>query len=357
MDSQSSDELSIEAYDYDLPKELIAQHPTRHRTDARLMWIDRAKGSIEHFHVRDLPELIATGDTLVVNDTKVVAARLIGLRESTRGRWEGLFLQRNDQGIGELLSKTRGTMAPGEQIVLRDREGREELRLTVVQKTEQGSVLFQPPEGIPWEDLLERCGRVPLPPYIRDGLMVDEDQQRYQTVYARHPGSVAAPTAGLHLTPELIQQLREKGGSLAAVTLHVGIGTFRPIQVDRLDQHAMHHEWGTISEAVARKLQMTRDAGGRVIAVGTTSTRVLESSMIANQGRWGGWSGQTDLFIRPGFRFQAIDGLLTNFHLPKSSLLVLVSALAGRELILRAYREAIEEKYRFFSYGDCMVIV
>jgi len=187
--------------------------------------------------------------------------------------------------------------------------------------------------------------------------MVDEDQQRYQTVYARHPGSVAAPTAGLHLTPELIQQLREKGGSLAAVTLHVGIGTFRPIQVDRLDQHAMHHEWGTISEAVARKLQMTRDAGGRVIAVGTTSTRVLESSMIANQGQWAGWSGQTDLFIRPGFRFQAIDGLLTNFHLPKSSLLVLVSALAGRELILRAYREAIEEKYRFFSYGDCMVIV
>jgi S-adenosylmethionine:tRNA ribosyltransferase-isomerase len=347
----------IDLYDFDLPRSLIAQEPVPNRVDARLMLLNRATQSISHHHVRDLPKLLRAGDMLVVNDSKVVQARLIGTRTQTGGRWEGLYLRHDDSGVAELLCKTRGDMQPGETVSIRDREGREQARIALIGKSDEGHVFFKPTGGEDWLFLMEKYGRVPLPPYIRDGKMVDSDKDRYQTVYARNAGSVAAPTAGLHFTPDLIQQLRGVGVGTVSVTLHVGIGTFRPIHAKNLAEHIMHSERGEISEAVAKRLHLTRSELGRVIAIGTTSVRVLETSARQNEGKVGAWQGETDIFIRPGFEFKAIDGLLTNFHLPKSSLIVLVSALAGREFVLRAYNEAVKEKYRFYSYGDCMLII
>jgi S-adenosylmethionine:tRNA ribosyltransferase-isomerase len=347
----------VSIYDFQLPRELIAQHPLPVRSDARLMLVERSSGQISHHHVRDLPELLMAGDSLVVNDSRVIAARLVGYRAATGGRWEGLYLRSEAGGLGELLSQTRGKLQPGERITLRDLQGREQEQLEFVTRLEQGHVAMRPLGDRSWPEVLESCGRVPLPPYIRDGCMVDQDRQRYQTVYARRDGSVAAPTAGLHLTEELIERLRKAGQRLLPVTLHVGLGTFRPISADRLDEHKMHSEWGELTPAVATRLAQTRQQGGRIIAVGTTSLRVLESAAAQPDWLASGWSGDTDLFIQPGYRFQAIDGLLTNFHLPRSSLLVLVAALAGRELILQAYREAVEQQYRFYSYGDCMLIL
>ena len=356
----SSNEL--EQYNFDLPRELIAQEPLAQRVDSRMMVINRATGSIEHAHVRDLPNFLQAGDTLVVNDSKVIPARLIGTRTLTGGRWEGLFLRQDDSGVAELLCKTRGSIAVGETITIRDVEGRDQGKLVFLGLGDEGRMLMRTEASEAWFDLLDRCGRVPLPPYIRDGQMVDDDKKRYQTVYARVAGSVAAPTAGLHFTPELIQRIRAAGVALVAVTLHVGVGTFRPIQVDRLEDHRMHSEYGEITESVAKRLQSTRADGGRVVAVGTTSVRVLETAAAqakrdASERMIGPWAGETDIFIKPGHQFKAVDGLLTNFHLPKSSLIVLVSAFAGHKLVMKAYQEAIEEKYRFYSYGDCMLII
>lgn len=351
------DNDSLQAYDYTLPRELIAQHPVEHRIDARLMLIDRKSGEISHYYVRDLPDLISPADGLVLNNSKVIPARLTGVRTSTGGRWEGLFLRSDENNNWEILSKTRGRLTEGETISLNDRDGREHPALEVVTRLDNGHLVVRPIDPVTVEGTLERFGRVPLPPYIRDGQMVDKDMQTYQTVYAKHPGSVAAPTAGLHFTTDLIRHLQNRGTRTAAVTLHVGLGTFRPIAVDQISEHKMHSEWGELPEASAEKLQEVRSRGGRVIAVGTTSTRVLEAAAQATTQPLTPWSGWTDIFIRPPYNFLAVDALMTNFHLPKSTLLALVSAFASRELIMKAYHEAIEQRYRFYSYGDCMLIV
>ncbi len=341
-------------YDFDLPKDRIAQEPLPQRSDAKLMLVDRRSGQIDHAYIRDLPDLIDAGDAMVLNNSRVLPARLSGYRVATRGRWQGLFLAADPQtGVWEVLTKTRGKLVAGEVIMVQDRHGRDALSLRCVARTDEGRLLVKPEQPGSAVELLEQFGRVPLPPYIRDGQMVDADLQNYQTVFARHPGSVAAPTAGLHFTAPLLQRLADRGVSLAQVTLHVGIGTFRPITVDTLEEHQMHSEWGELPAETSEQMSTSRQQGGRVIAVGSTSVRVLESAAAAGQTPW---SGQTDLFIRPGHRFTSCDAILTNFHLPRSSLLVMMSAFAGHELIMRAYREAVDQQYRFFSYGDAMLI-
>ncbi|QDV10817.1 S-adenosylmethionine:tRNA ribosyltransferase-isomerase [Rosistilla oblonga] len=347
----------LDLYDYQLPRELIAQHPLSQRADARLMVVDRRSGSIEHHYVRDLPSLVEPNDVMVFNDSRVIPARLVGLRSQTGGRWQGLFVRKdNETGLWEILSRTRGKLKVGEQITLEDRDARPVETLEVIARLPDGHLAVRPgSDGEPAE-LLERFGRVPLPPYIREGQMVDDDVKTYQTVFARDPGSIAAPTAGLHFTPELLKQLQAKGVQSHAVTLHVGIGTFRPVQTETLDEHEMHYEWASISAETAEKLNAARAAGGRVLAVGTTSVRTLET-VAAENDQLVGWTGMTNLFVRPPYKFGAVDRMLTNFHLPKSTLLMLVSAFAGRELIMEAYAAAIAEEYRFFSYGDAMLII
>ena len=362
----------IDLYNYELPRELIAQEPVDSRSDSRLLRLDRATGETDHHHVRDLAELLTPQDVVVINNTRVMPAKLVGYRKETGGRWQGLFLQVDQAtGVWEVLTKTRGKLREGEVITVQDRHARDGMELLVVARTDNGNLLVTPqlPDGyVPHEldsdqplespaDWLERYGRIPLPPYIRDGQMTDSDIERYQTVYAKERGSVAAPTAGLHFTEALMSQIRAMGVAVTEVTLHVGIGTFRPIQVDQLDDHQMHQEWGSIDQAAVNQINQRRAAGGRCIAVGTTSVRVLESAAACNEGKLNPWQGMTDLFIRPPYQFNVVDALFTNFHLPKSSLLVLVSALAGRDLILNAYQEAVENEYRFFSYGDAMMIV
>ena len=362
MTSQTTNEL--DQYDFELPRERIAQHPLPIRSDSRLMLVNRGTGAIEHSHVRDLPHWLRPGDSLVLNNSRVVPAKLVGYRTQTRGRWQGLFLQADPStGIWEVLTKTRGTLVAGETLMIQDRGGRDSMILRCIARTEQGHLLVKPEATDQWTTistdpvaLLERFGRIPLPPYIRDGQMVDADLTDYQTVYAKDSGSVAAPTAGLHFTDSLLKTIRNREVATEQVTLHVGIGTFRPIAVDKLDDHKMHHEWGSIDAVTCDRLNANRREGGRIIAVGTTSVRVLESAALKNEGKLAAWTGETDLFIRPGHRFAAIDALMTNFHLPRSSLLVLVSAFANRELILHAYQEAIKEEYRFFSYGDAMLL-
>ena len=349
--------VGLDAYDYELPRELIAQQPLANRSDARLMVVDRQRDSIDHYHVRDLPELLRSGDILVMNDSRVVPARLVGFRVETRGRWQGLYLRSDPEtGCWEVLSKTRGKLKPGDTLAVQDRQAKQSLQLTVVARDPSGSLIVKPGLEGDAADLLETYGRIPIPPYIRDGQMVDADVKDYQTVYAKQPGSVAAPTAGLHFTRELFSSLQSAGVTGQAVTLHVGLGTFRPIAGDSLDQHQMHSEWGQITRETAVELNEARAQGRRCIAVGTTAVRVLESAASAT-GELQPWTGTTDLFIRPGFRFKAVDGLMTNFHLPRSTLLVLVSTLASIDLIQRAYREAVEQRYRFYSYGDAMLIL
>jgi S-adenosylmethionine:tRNA ribosyltransferase-isomerase len=345
----------LEAYDYDLPKHLIAQEPIAKRADARLMVVDRAHGSIVHQHVRDLPSLLRAGDCLVVNDTRVLPARLVGVRQGTGGRWEGLFLSAEPSGAWQLLCKARGKLAPGETIQLLDRMAAEDTQLRLVAKSDGGLWLARPSSDEPPEKLLERIGRVPLPKYIRHGEMVDDDINRYQTVYAKHSGSSAAPTAGLHFTPELLDRVLAASIGFVKVTLHVGLDTFRPIKTKRLTEHAMHSEWGRIEPSAVEKLLTARKNGGRIVAVGTTSVRVLESA--AADGILRSWEGSTQLFVRPPYRFRAVDALMTNFHLPRSTLLVLVRTFGGDPLIRRAYEEAIAQEYRFFSYGDAMLIL
>ena len=288
------------------------------------------------------------------NDSRVVPARSDGLRSATGGRWQGLFLADDGAGNWQLLCKTRGHLQEGEQIVLSDRQSRPDVSLTLLKRFEEGIWAARPQTDESTWDLLDRIGRVPLPHYIRKGEMIDSDLHWYQTVYAGKPGSVAAPTAGLHLTQALLERLKTQGIQLAKVTLHVGIGTFRPIAVDKLDDHQMHAEWGEIDSETAAMISEAHDRSGRIVAVGTTTVRVLETA-AANQ--LAAWSGQTDLFIRPGYSFQAVDALLTNFHLPRSTLLILVRTFGGEELMKRAYQIAIEENYRFFSYGDAMLIL
>ncbi|MFM2001998.1 MAG: S-adenosylmethionine:tRNA ribosyltransferase-isomerase [Planctomycetota bacterium] len=347
----------MDRYDFELPKELIAQYPRPNRADARLMLVDRKSGTIDHAHVRDLPELLHSGDALVLNNTRVVPARIVGFREGTRGRWQGLFLAADPQsGVWEVLAKTRGKTLPGERIVLQDRQGREAITIECIHKTDEGHWLVKPQAPGSAFELLERYGRVPIPPYIRDGQMVDSDLKDYQTVFANRPGSVAAPTAGLHFTEQLLRQLATAGVAITAITLHVGIGTFRPITATKLEEHRMHSERGELGKPTCDALVAARESGHRVVAVGSTSVRVLESAAIAGSGRLAPWQGETDLFIRPGHRFSGCDAIMTNFHLPRSSLLVMMSAFAGDELIRSAYQEAIREEYRFFSYGDAMLI-
>ncbi|MFO0904411.1 MAG: tRNA preQ1(34) S-adenosylmethionine ribosyltransferase-isomerase QueA [Pirellulales bacterium] len=346
----------IDEYDYELPPDLIAQQPLPHRADARLMVVRRAEQTIEHFHVRDLPELLGPRDCLALNDTKVIPARLVGYRELTGGRWQGLFLEADAQGAWQVLGKTRGKLEPGERIVLVDREGRDAARLTALARLDQGRWAMRPDGDEAWTAVLERAGRVPLPPYIRDGEMTDADLQSYQTVYAQKPGAVAAPTAGLHFTPLLMERLEARGVGRTYLTLHVGIGTFRPVSVERLEDHPMHSEWAQLPAATADRLRAARAAGGRIVAVGTTAVRTLESA-VRLRGELTDWEGTTDLFIRPPYQFQAVDALLTNFHLPKSTLLVLVRTFGGDALLRRAYHEAVAERYRFFSYGDAMLIM
>jgi S-adenosylmethionine:tRNA ribosyltransferase-isomerase len=343
-------------YDYDLPRELIAQQPLPRRSDARLMVVNRQAGSIEHSHVRELSRLLKPGDSLVLNDTRVVPARLVGQRIETGGRWFGLYLGIDSQGVWQLLCKTRGKLQPAEAVVLHDRDGREAARLRLMVKLDDGVWAARPEPDEPALELLDRVGRVPLPHYIRGGEMVDADMADYQTVFARHPGAVAAPTAGLHFTPALLEQLAASGIATERLTLHVGAGTFRPIATESLEEHQMHREWGRLDAETAERLNACRAAGGRIVAVGSTSLRVLESAVLED-GRLPAWEGETELFIRPPHRFRAADALLTNFHLPRSTLLVLVRTFGGDALIRRAYEEAIRERYRFFSYGDAMLIV
>lgn len=313
-----------------------------------------------HHLFRDLPAFLRPGDLLVLNDTRVVPARLIGRREQTGGRWEGLFLQEHE-GIWELLAQTRGRPQEGETLLVDPPHGEgDSLALELVGRTSEGRWLVRPRASGGVFDLLARHGQVPLPPYIRKGRASGDDLERYQTVYAHRPGAVAAPTAGLHFSPEVFAQIEAMGVERTFVTLHVGAGTFRPIQVDDIAEHRMHEEWCELSEPAAEAIRACKQRGGRIIAVGTTSVRVLESaalearkagSTIAPTSMW------TDLFIRPPFEFRIVDGLITNFHLPRSSLLLLVAAFTGREVMMSAYRDAIAREYRFYSYGDAMLIL
>jgi S-adenosylmethionine:tRNA ribosyltransferase-isomerase len=345
----------LERYDYTLPRELIAQNPLPRRTDARLMVVHRSSGQIEHSHVRHLADFLKADNCLVFNDTKVIPARLVGRRDRTGARWTGLFLGADEHGVWQVLGKTRGKLEPGEAIVVLSWDVRQTITLRLIAKLDGGVWAVRPePMGQPLE-ILQRVGRVPLPPYIRDGEMVEEDIETYQTVYADQPGAVAAPTAGLHFTPELLAELTRRGIEQHRVTLHVGIGTFRPITAKRLDEHPMHSEWCSLSPKVAERLREHKRSGRRIIAVGTTVARTLETASAGGEIR--PFSGQTNLFIRPPFPFHACDALLTNFHLPKSTLLILVRTFGGDELIRHAYLEAIDERYRFFSYGDAMLIV
>lgn len=349
------DELA--AYDFDLPKELIAQHPLSQRSDSRLMVVRRSDRSIEHRHFRDLPEFLSEEDAVVVNDSRVVAARLVGYRKDTGGRWQGLWLESDpSSNVVRLLCKTRSKLRPDQVIVLQDRAGRDFCELVMLATLADGSWAVRILSELDAMSILERIGRVPLPHYIRDGNMVDADLADYQTVYAKHPGSVAAPTAGLHLTQKLIGELVNAGITICPVTLHVGLGTFRPISASRLSDHKMHAETGELRADVAERLNRLRAAGGRIVAVGTTSVRVLETA-VNEHGQFSAWTGSADLFIRPGFRFRGVDALVTNFHIPQSTLLVLVHTFGGSELMREAYSTAVQEKYRFFSYGDAMLIL
>jgi S-adenosylmethionine:tRNA ribosyltransferase-isomerase len=346
---------AIDDYDYDLPSELIAQHPLRNRADARLLVVDRGSQTVEHAHVRDLPLLLEPGDGLVLNDTRVIPAQLAGHRTSTGGRWTGLFVATDEAGTWQVLCTTRGKLQPGETVTLEDRLARDDVRLRMVARLEEGLWAARPESSDQTLAILERVGRVPLPHYIRGGKMVDADRETYQTVFASKPGAVAAPTAGLHFTRRLVQELTDRGVVVCYVTLHVGLGTFRPITADSLDEHRMHAEWGQITRQTADRLADCRRQGGRIVAVGTTAVRLLETA--SSDGRPKPYTGKTDLFIRPPYQFQAVDALMTNFHLPRTTLLVLVRTFGGDDLIMRAYQEAICQQYRFYSYGDAMLIL
>ena len=333
---------------YDLPKELIAQDPLEDRSASRLMHLNKETGEYEHGHFRDILKYLKPGDCLVINDTKVIPARLYGSKVGTDAAIEILLLKRRENDIWETLVKPGKKCKVGTVISFGDGI----LTGEVVDIVDEGNRLIQfHYDGI-FEEILDQLGEMPLPPYITHKL---QDKNRYQTVYAKHEGSAAAPTAGLHFTKELLQQVRDAGVKIAHVTLHVGLGTFRPVKVEDVTQHHMHSEFYVVEEDQAKLINDTKAAGGRVIAVGTTSCRTLESA-TGEDGILKAGSGWTEIFIYPGYRFKMIDWLITNFHLPESTLVMLVSALAGKEHIMAAYEEAVREKYRFFSFGDAMMI-
>jgi S-adenosylmethionine:tRNA ribosyltransferase-isomerase len=345
--------MRTEEFDYPLPQHLIAQHPLPERHQSRLMVVDRGRQAIEHAKFSDLPALLASHDLLVFNNTRVVKARLYGHRRSTGGRWEGLFLAETSRGTWQILSQARGNLRPGEIIDIAPGF----LHLELLQKTgNQWTVRAHSSEGPDWTALLERFGHVPLPPYIRKGRDEPADAERYQTIFAEHSGSVAAPTAGLHFSPSVLGALQARDIRKTFVTLHVGAGTFLPIATGDIEEHVMHPEWGEVSEETAKDIQACQAAGHRVVAVGTTTVRLLESAASA-EGTVQPYRGMTQLYIHPPYDFRAADALITNFHLPRSSLLVLVSAFTGVDLIRRAYMTAIDEQYRFYSYGDAMLIL
>lgn len=345
----------LDQYDYDLPKELIAQSPAVCRTDARLLVVDRESRTLEHRHIRDLPEILRENDCLVINDTRVVPARLVGRRHETGGHWEGLFLEKSPDGLWRIMCKTRGKLRPGDIITLINALGDEDIRLELGAKDQDGTWIARPLAEEDAFALLNRVGRVPLPPYIRKGEMVPDDAEYYQTVYAQVPGAVAAPTAGLHFTTTLLERLVEQGVEICTLTLHVGPGTFRPITAENLTDHSMHSEWGCVKRQTVERIKACRRRGGRIVAVGTTSVRLLETA--AADGVLKPFAGDTNLFIRPPYTFHTVDALLTNFHLPRTTLLVLVRTFGGDALMRRAYEEAIREEYRFYSYGDAMLIL
>ena len=341
--------MDVKDFCYDLPQELIAQDPLEDRSSSRLMVLDKITGEVEHRHFKDITEYLRPGDCLVINNTKVIPARLYGVKEGTEAKIEILLLKRKENDIWETLVKPGKKCKIGTKIVF----GEGILTGEVVDIVEEGNRLIQfHYEGI-FEEILDRLGQMPLPPYITHQL---QDKNRYQTVYAKYDGSAAAPTAGLHFTPELLQQVRDMGVEIAEVTLHVGLGTFRPVKETDVLKHHMHSEFYKIEQSEADKINKAKKEGHRVIAVGTTSTRTLESAADEN-GFLTEKSGWTEIFIYPGYQFKVIDALITNFHLPESTLVMLVSALAGREHVLAAYETAVEEKYRFFSFGDAMFIV
>ncbi len=340
--------MKLSDFYYDLPQELIAQDPLEKRSDSRLMLVGREDGSIDHKHFYDIVDYVNPGDCLVINDTKVIPARLMGVKEDTGASIEVLLLKRKEEKVWETLVKPGKKARVGARISFGDGL----LVGEVIDIVEEGNRLIRfEYDGI-WEELLDKLGQMPLPPYITHKL---KDRNRYQTVYAKHDGSAAAPTAGLHFTEELLAQLKEKGVEIAHVTLHVGLGTFRPVKTDNILEHHMHSEFYVVEQEEADKINAARQRGNRIISVGTTSTRTLESVADEN-GFVRAASGWTDIFIYPGYKFKVVDCLITNFHLPESTLLMLVSAFSSRENMLHAYEVAVEEKYRFFSFGDAMFI-
>lgn len=340
--------MNVKDFDFYLPEEQIAQDPLENRSDSRLMVLDRKSGEIEHKIFRDITGYLKKGDCLVINNTKVLPARLIGVKEETGAKIEILLLKRKENDIWETLVKPGRKAKKGVKISFGDGL----LKGEIIDEVEEGNRLIQfSYEGI-FEEILDQLGQMPLPPYITHQL---KDKNRYQTVYAKEEGSAAAPTAGLHFTKELLQQIEDMGVTIAHVTLHVGLGTFRPVKVENVLDHHMHSEFYCIEESQAKKINDTKKNGGRVIAVGTTSTRTLESATDEN-GILQAKSGNTEIFIYPGYKFKMIDGLITNFHLPQSTLLMLVSAFSTRENILHAYDVAVKEGYRFFSFGDAMLL-
>lgn len=333
---------------YDLPKELIAQDPLEDRSSSRLLHLSMKDGSIEHRHFTDILEYLHEGDCLVINDTRVIPARLYGHKKETGALIEILLLKRKEKDIWECLVKPGKKARPGAEFSFGDGI----LTGKIIDIVDEGNRLIQfQYEGI-FEEILDKLGEMPLPPYITHKL---KDKNRYQTVYAKNDGSAAAPTAGLHFTQELLEKVKENGVNIAHVTLHVGLGTFRPVKVDDVEQHHMHSEFYIVEEDQARLINDTKSSGGRVISVGTTSCRTLESA-AGEDGILRPGSGWTDIFIYPGYQFKIIDGLITNFHLPESTLMMLVSALAGKDKIMAAYEAAVKERYRFFSFGDAMLI-
>lgn len=340
--------MNVKDFYYELPQELIAQDPLEDRSSSRLLVLNKESGELEHTDFKHIINYLNPEDCLVLNNTKVIPARLFGEKEGTQAKIEILLLKRKENDVWETLVKPGKKAKPGTKIIF----GQGLLVGEVLEVVEDGNRLIQfSYEGI-FEEILDQLGQMPLPPYITHQL---KDKNRYQTVYAKHEGSAAAPTAGLHFTPELLEQIREKGIRIAEVTLHVGLGTFRPVKVENVQEHHMHSEFYQISKEAADIINETKKKGGRVICVGTTSCRTIESA-AATEGSLKECSGWTDIFIYPGYQFKVLDALITNFHLPESTLVMLVSALAGREHIMNAYETAVKEQYRFFSFGDAMFI-
>ncbi|MCI2803092.1 tRNA preQ1(34) S-adenosylmethionine ribosyltransferase-isomerase QueA [Staphylococcus pettenkoferi] len=341
--------MNIEEFDYDLPESLIAQTPLKHRDQSRLLVMGRESGKTTHQHFADVIDYFKEGDTLVLNDTRVMPARLFGIKEETGAKVEMLMLTHLEDNDWEVLLKPAKRIKVGQRLSF----GGGKIVAECIEELDQGGRIMRLHyEGI-LQERLDELGEMPLPPYIKERL---DDPDRYQTVYAKESGSAAAPTAGLHFTDELLEVIRAKGIRIVFITLHVGLGTFRPVSVDNIDDHEMHSEYYQISEDTAQLLNKTRREGGRIISVGTTTTRTLET-VRSQHDQFVAASGWTDIFIYPGYEFKAIDGLITNFHLPKSTLVMLVSAFSTRENVLNAYREAVERQYRFFSFGDAMLII